>query len=352
MVLNLNLYKTTTMLGAIQKRYPLRKFFTSMFFPDVKTFVTEDVLFDYKKGKRKMAPFVAPRVGGITIARDGFQTRKYTAPKIAPQRILTLDDLTTRGFGENLYSQRTPEQRQAELLGADINDLDDMVSRRIEWMARELLLGNPIVVKGYIDKMDKNFIEDEINFNFTNKIALTGTASWKNAASDGTKLASLKNWRLRVTRSAGAAPTMAIFGQGAIEEFISDPQISELLNQKNGAMINLNPSIQDDALTFYGRIPGLGLELYTYDDWFIDDDGAEQPYIPDNAVVLCRPNLGGVSYGAVTQMESDKQFHTYEGTRIPKSWADENADARMIRLSSRPIPVPDDIDGWFVAEVF
>ncbi|MGG3504763.1 major capsid protein [Paenibacillus lautus] len=352
MALNLDLYKTTTMLGAIQKRYPLRKFFSSTFFPGVETFVTEDVLFDYKKGKRKMAPFVAPRVGGITIARDGFQTKKYTAPKIAPQRILTIDDLVTRGMGENLFSQQTPAQRQAQLLGQDLNDLDDMVTRRIEWMSREMLLGNPIVVKGFIDKMDSNYVEDEINFGFSNKIALTGTAAWNNAGSDNKKLANLKDWRLRVTKSAGAAPIMAIFGQGAIDKFVSDPEISKLLDQKNANFINMNPTLQDEALTFYGRIPGLGLELYTYDDWFIDDDGVEQPFIPDNVVILTRPNLGRIVYGAITQMESDKQFHTYEGTRIPKSWADENADARMIRLSSRPIPVPDDVDGWFVAEVY
>ncbi|MGG4034212.1 major capsid protein [Paenibacillus cisolokensis] len=350
--MNLNLYKTTTMLEAVRKMMPLRKFITSTFFPGVETFVTEDVLFDYKKGKRKMAPFVAPRVGGITVARDGYQTKKYTAPKIAPQRVMTIDDLVTRGMGENLFSQRTPAQRQAELLGTDLAELDDMIARRIEWMGRELLLGKPIVVKGFIDHLDTQYVEDEINYGFTNKVTLTSTAKWDDAGSAGKKYGNLQTWRLEVIKKSGAAPTMAIFGQGAWEKFRKDSEIQEMLKQQNATLALMNPSVVDEALTFCGRLPGLGLELYTYDDWFIDDNGVEQPYIPDDHVILCRPNLGKFVYGAITQMESDENFHTYEGTRIPKSWSDQNKDQRMIRLSSRPVPMPADIDGWFVADVY
>lgn len=350
--MDLNIYKTTTMLQAVQKMLPLRKFFTSTFFPGVNTFVTEDVLFDYKKGKRPMAPFVAPRVGGITVARDGYKTKKYTAPKIAPQRVLTVDDLVTRGIGENVFSQQTPAQRQAQLLGTDLSELDDMISRRLEWMARELLLGNPIVVKGFIDKLDSEYIEDEIDFGFTNKTVLTSTAKWNDAGSSSKKYDQLKQWRLNVIKSSGSAPTMAIFGQGAWREFAADPEIKEMLNQQNATIALMHPSVIDEALTYCGKLPGLGLELYTYDDWFIDDAGVEQPFIPDDHVILCKQNLGSFSYGAVTQMEADGQFHTYQGAKIPKSWSDQNADARMIRLTSRPIPIPSDVDGWYVAKVY
>lgn len=351
MPMNLDLYKTTTMLQAIEKTLPLRKFFTKTFFPRVNTFVTENVIFDYKKGKRPMAPFVAPRVGGITVARDGYKTKEYKAPKIAPQRILTVDDLMTRGMGENVFSQRTPAQRQAELLAKDLSELEDMTFRRHEWMARELFLGRPIVVKGYIDKLDSEYVEDVIDFGFDNKVILAGDDRWSEIGSAGKKLRNLKTWRLEVIRKSGIAPTMVVFGESAWEDFRQDPEIQKLVDQTNATLALMNPNVIDEALTFVGRLPELGMEMYTYNDWFIDDDGIEQPYIPDDHVVLCRPGLGGFSYGAVTQMESDGQFHTYEGTRIPKSWSDQNSDARMIRLSSRPIPIPDDVDGWFVAQV-
>lgn len=350
--MNLDLYKTIKMLAAIQRMFPLRKFFSSTFFPGVETFTSEDVMFDYKKGKRKMAPFVAPRVGGITIGRDGFKTKKYTAPKIAPQRIITLDDLVLRGIGENLYSQKTPAGRQAELIGKDLAELDEMISRRIEWMARELLLGKPIVVKGFIDALDANFVEDEIDFGFTNKDILASTARWNDAGSMGLKYGNLKAWRKLVIKACGRAPTMAIFGSTAMDLFMADTGIQKIMDQQNATLALMHPKVQDEALTYYGTLPGLGLDLYTYDDWFVDDEGVEQPYIPDDHVILCRPGLGGFVYGAVTQMENDEQFHTYEGTRIPKSWANKGNDQRMVRVTSRPIPIPEDIDGWYVADVY
>jgi hypothetical protein len=348
--MNLDLYKTVTMLRAVERILPLRTFITRTFFPGDRTHVTEDVLFDYKKGKRPMAPFVAKRVGGITVARDGYQTKKYTAPKIAPQRILTVDDLVTRGMGENVYSQRTPAQRQSELLGKDLRELGDMISRRTEWMARELYLGKKIIVKGYIDKLDSEYVEDEIDFGFTNNVTLTAGARWNQSTSD--KYKNLEDWRLQVIRLTGEAPTIVTFGRGAWTEFRKDEYINKILDQQNATLALMNPSIIDPALTYCGKLPGLGLELYTYNDWFLDDNGVEQPVIPDNTVTLSKPNLGTFDYGAVTQLEPDKQFHTYEGARVPKSWADQNADAIMIRLTSRPIPVPHDVDGWLVAEVY
>jgi hypothetical protein len=55
-------------------------------------------------------------------------------------------------------------------------------------------------------------------------------------------------------------------------------------------------------------------------------------------------------YGGVTQMENGN-FVTYEGIRVPKSWADEKNEVRMLRVTSRPLPAPDDVDNWYVATV-
>jgi len=345
------LYKTTTMLPAIEKLPPLPTYILDTFFPGFDTFVTETVMFDYFKGSQPMAPFVAPRVGGITIAREGFKTKQYTAPKIAPQRILTADHLGDRGFGEGVFSTRTPAQRQAEILLKDAKQLDDMITRRIVWMGRELLLGNTITVKGYIDKNDSNYVEDTIDFNFTQKTTLTSTAKWDDAGSAGKKIENLETWRDAVIDAVGEAPKMAIFGKTALKEFLKDSQVEKLLVQVNAGQLVIKPQVQANGVTYIGYIPQLDLEIYTYGATFVDDAGVKQQFIPANKVILANANIGKVVYGAVTQMEQDGQFHTYEGKRVPKVWSDQNADARMIRLTSRPIPVPHDVDAWYVATV-
>jgi hypothetical protein len=346
--LNLNIYRTETMLAAIQKMMPVRTFFRSTLFPGTQTFVTEEVLLDFRKGKRKMAPFVAPRVGGITMDRQGFRTDKYRAPKIAPQRQLTIDDLVIRGIGENVFSQRTPADRQTELLGRDLAELDEMITRREEWMLRELLFSGTINVKGFIDRNNRDYVDQVIDYGVTNKEVLAGGAKWNQETSD--KLGDLKRWRLEVIRKSGRAPTMVILGQDAADAFLSDAAVADKLKQFNSKLLEINPVVQDDAVTYLGRINDLALDLYTYDEWYLDDDGTEKPLVPTNQVLLARPNMGEMLYGAVTQMENG-QFVTYEGPRIPKSWSDDENEQRMLRLSSRPVPKPEDVDDWFVATV-
>ena len=77
-----------------------------------------------------MAPLVSPRMGGKVITRQGFRTNQFTTPKIAPERPMTIDDITQRAIGENIYSQRTPEEREDELLAKDWTDLEESIARR------------------------------------------------------------------------------------------------------------------------------------------------------------------------------------------------------------------------------
>lgn len=348
--MNLNYYKTHTILSIIEQLPPVRTFLKDTFFPDGETFVTEDVLIDVKKGKRKMAPFVAPRIGGVTVERDGFRTDKYTAPKIAPQRALTVDDLMVRGLGENVFSKRTPEQRQVEFLIKDLRDLQDMTSRRLEWMAAQVLFYGKAVLKGYIDYQNKNFVDQTLDYKFTNKITLSGTDLWGNG---GSIYDQLEAWQLQVVAATDVKPQSAIFGRDALKAFRNDEKIQQLMNIRNMNFGEIKPEIRGDGVSFIGRLPELGLDIYTYDAWYVDEDGEEpvsKPYVPLDHIALVNNNLGETLYGAITQMETNV-FKTYEGKNIPKTWANQEADARMVRLSSRPVPKPHDVDSWLVAKV-
>lgn len=346
-----NIYSTKTMLAAVNAMLPVHTFLRDTFFPvsNNDTFVTEEVLIDYKKGKRKMAPFVAPRVGGITMDRQGYRTDKYKAPKIAPQRTLTMDDLAIRGIGENVFSTRTPAQRQQELLGQDLAELDEMITRREEWMVRELLFTGKITMKGYIDTQGNQYAEDELDYSFTNKEILTVGDKWDQSTSK--KYDNLKEWRLDIIRKTGIAPNMVIMSQDVLDLFIEDELIQKKMDLRNLYLGHINPVIQSPAVTYIGRLTELGLDIYTYNEWFIDDQDKEQPMVPEKHILLASSNTGKILYGAVTQID-DQDFITYEGTRVPKHWVDKNNDLKMIRVSSRPVPVPNDVDSWYVAQVY
>lgn len=340
-----NLYETRTMMAAIEQKKPVRTFLKDTFFKNTSTFLTEKVDVDVKKGKRKMAPFVAPRVGGILMSREGFETNTLATPRIAPERILTIDDINRRSMGENIYSTLTPEQRAAKLLATDLIELDEYIARREEWMCRELIINGKIEIKE--ETRNGQLIEKEVDYQFSNKKVLTGDNTWDNDKSDPIK--DLKDARREIIKKAGTNPNIIIMASDVIDRFLQHPKVEKMLNILNVNRGKIEPSINIDGTTFYGKIPEIG-EIYTYDEWFLDDDGKEQPMIPDGMVILAVSDLGSINYGAVTQMEN-KEFTTYEGKRVPKKYSDEENETMMLRLTSRPLPSPKDVDSWYIFEV-
>lgn len=339
--MTINIYSTRTMLKAVSLMKPTNTFLLNTFFPNYETVVTEEVDVDFKKGKRKMAPFVAPRIGGKVMDRQGFETKTYRVPKIAPERVISFDDIKYRSLGESLYSSKTPDERARELLATDIIELDDYITRREEWMCREVLFNGKVVMIG-------EGVEQEVDYKFTNKEVLTGGAVWTETTAK--PLEDLKRWRLEVIQKTGKAPNVCVFESSVVDAFINNEDVQKLMDIQRLNVGSIEPSIQNDAITFVGKLPSLGLEIYSYDEWYIDDEGAEQPMVPEGHILMATKGVNKRIYGAVTQIENEN-FVTIEGTRIPKSWVDKDNEVRKLRLSSRPLPVPEDVDGWYVAQV-
>lgn len=337
-------YTTREMMEAIDQTPPVRTFLQRTFFPGEQTHVTEKVEFDVRKGKRVMAPFVSPRKGGKVLTRQGYKTNQFTTPKIAPERVLTKDDISVRAMGENVYSQRTPAEREDELLAKDLTDLEEAIARRKEWMCRQILF------EGKVDVTDPDEgVDIQIDFGFENIVVLGADEQWGLATVD--PLAILRKRRKKTIKDTGTAPDIAIFSSDVIEDFINNPFVLKAMNVLNMKNVVIEPRVVDPALTFYGRIAELDLDIYTYDEWFLNDDGEEESMIPSGTVLLGHSGgEGQIEYGLVTQME-DKKFCSYEGKLVPKVWADENDEVKKIRLTSRPLPRPFDVASWSVIYV-
>ena len=303
--------------------------------------ITEKVEFDVRKGKRIMAPFVSPRKGGKVISRQGWKTNQFSTPKIAPERPLTVDDISSRAIGENIYSQRTPEEREDELLAKDLTDLEESIDRRKEWMCRQILF------EGKLDVIDEEEgLDFQIDFGFTNIVVLGNDEQWTLATVNPLPL--FRRLRKKIIKDTGRAPDIAIFSSDVIEDFIMNTFVIKAMDVLNMKNVVIEPRVVDPALTFYGRIAELDLDLYTYDEWFLNDEGEDESIIPPGTVLLGHSDgEGQIEYGLVTQME-DKKFRSYEGKLVPKVWADENSEVKKVRLTSRPLPRPFDVDSWAV----
>lgn len=355
----MNIYQTTTMLAAIKKMFPVRTFFRDRYFEtsaeDI--FPTTEVLVEYRKGTKKLAPFVVPRRGGIEMEREGYTAYTYTPAYIAPERSLTIDFLEQKQFGETLYSDQTPEQRQQNVLATDLAELSEMIDRREEWMASQLLQFGEIVMKHYgssPDKKNEKYQEKVLRFydkstGFSNEFIPNHT--WDDPASD--KYEDLDAMVYMITDSGNMAADLCM-GSMAATAFLKDKTIQELLNNRRIEIGNIKPTVTPQGVGHLGQIVVRGriLNIFIYDESYEDENGKNVPFFPPNKILITAPNMGRFLYGAISQIEqTDYVLHTYRAKRVPKYLANATDDVRKIRVASAPIALPKDAGAWSVATV-
>jgi len=343
-------YEPRTLLEAFDAGPLVHTFLRDTFFGGREFPPTAVVEFDFRRGRRKMAPFVAPLVGGKLMERSGFETRFFRAPRIAPVRALRVPDLEPRMFGETIYEGSTAADRAAELLAEDSIFLDDAITRREEWMCRQVMVNGSINVTadtGYA--MNINYLEYGVPPANTNNHETVAVKWDTQTGSD--PLADLERARLNTIKFSGISPNVALFGNAAKAAFIANNQVKTYLDNRRYELGNIAPIIQDQAVVRFATVPGL--ECYSYAEYFEDDAGTLFAMMPDPIVVLASTNVQNkIVYGAFTQLEDvkAKRYVTYQTSRIPFVYGDEEDGNLFYRLTSCPLPMPADILGFRIVE--
>jgi Phage major capsid protein E len=340
-------YETKTLLAPFDEGPLVNTFLRDTFFGGRDYPPTSLIEFDFRRGRRKMAPFVAPLIGGKVMERQGFETRFFRAPRIAPVRALRTPDLESRMLGESIYSGRKAQDRAAELLAEDAVYCDEAIARREEWMCRNVLVNGKISVTadtGYTMSID--YTESSAGAANNHDVP---AVKWDAAGSD--PLDDLEKSRINTIKASGISPNVVLMGANAAKVFIRNAQVAALLDKMRYAIATVEPIIQDEAVVRIGKVPGM--EIYEYNEWFEDDTGTLFQMIPDNFVMLLStttPNK--IIYGAFTQLEDAKaqRFQTYQTSRIPFIYGDEEDGQLWYRLTSCPLPMPFDILGFRIIE--
>lgn len=350
MAYEVSIFEPRTMGRLISRMPPVRTFFRDTFFRNSETFPTKSVDVDFKKGNRRLAPFVHPKIGGKTVPNSGYQTNTYTPPMLAPNKITTVDDLLNRMAGENPYSGKAPADRAVEKLARDFSELDEMITRREEWICAQALYTGTIPIIG-------EGLNEVIDFSFTNTETITEAAKkWNKDTAD--PIADLKRWRKIVQKNGFVNCNICIMADDVADAFVNNAKVQKLLDTEKYDLAVIKPRELMDGTTYIGTINGLGLDIYTYTEWFLDDWSnpaapEEKPLVPAGTVLLASTASDySRYYGAVTLGDkTTNNFFTVEGVRVPKSWMEYNPDRRFLQLFSRPLMVPHEVDSWFVARV-
>lgn len=357
----MDIYSTYYMLAAVRAMRPEHTFFKRRYFPtniQMDVFGTSKVLADYKKEGQKRAPFVLPRIGSISVAREGFSTYELEPGNISISMPLTADQLNKRGFGEALLSTATPEDRARMLLMGDLSELSARISRTEEWLSIQTMLDNGCVMRHQAERED---IYEDIHVQFydgeDNPALYNPTEPWQHTTiqTDGTM--KVGNWywdvcnMIRMLTSRGLPVSELLVGSDVGEFLLEDLWIQKALDNRRMEMGRIAPSELTEYVTQIGtfNFKGRNLTLLVSDGTF-EEGGKDEKYVPDGTVITTAPSCGRGLYGAVTQLETDGQFHTYAGTRVPQHIFTIRPPAKETQLTARPLLVPNRPSPWSVAK--
>lgn len=345
----LNFFDTYTLMAINEEITPRPSFFKDRYFPtgagDI--FASDKVLTEYRKGDRKIAAFISDRASDIPMDRRGYAIHEYQPARIAPSRLLTLDDLRKRGFGEAIYAVSTPAERAARLLRDDMADMEARIAAREEWMCAQVMQNNACTMQTYIDNDTQGETQYVQFYDSTSDHAYTIASAhyWDAVGIDFmTVRADIRAMCRRLT-SRGLPASDLVLGSDAADALLAITEFRELIDRNSGIAIGaINEQLSAyDGITFEGVINfgGHRLNVISVDAEYIDDSNNAQKFFPAKAAMVTAPGCGHLMYGQITQMDfGSTEFTTHVGKRVPKLCVDQANDVRKLRLATRPLAAP------------
>lgn len=349
---NINIFNTYYMVGMVEEIVPPALFFRNRYFPSgpADVFAADKVLVEYRDGDRRLAPFVMPRAGDIPVGRQGYEVWEFSPPSILPSRILTLDDLQQRGFGEALYSNTTQAERARILQLQDLTDLDARISRREEWMCAQTMINNKCDMVHYIDNTTVGETRTICFYDTStgNPATYIVDDEWDDTGGDFWGDVSA----MCDTLADRGLPVSDLVVGSAVANFIlNDETAAKRLDNRRMEFGTIAPRIDAPGVAWLGRLNfnGYELDIFSVRESYVDESGRTQAYFPAKSAMVTAPNCGHLMYAAISQIEEDGEFYTFANRRVPKFVVDRDKDIRKLRLGSRPIAAPVQKAPWIYA---
>lgn len=348
-----DIHNTYSLLALMEEITPVPSFFRDRYFPTGAgdLFTTDRVVTEFRKGSRKMAAFVAPRIGDIPVERGGYEIHDYAPPRIAPSRILTIDDLAKKGFGELPFAGYTPEQRAARIVLQDFEDLERRIRFREEWMAAQTMISNGFSGDALSDEDTK--VDDYVIHYYDGMSSdhlYTVSPVWTSFALMSGDVEAMAN----DLYDRGLPAEDLIIGTDVAAKMLTFSDLPGLVNKESGIIVG---EIREQLsqypgvvymgdLNFHGHV----LHVFVPRETYTADNGTTTAYFPAKGALVTAPGAGRMLYASVTQIpRGGDNFVTISAKRVPKLIVDDDNEVRKLRVTSKPLPIPKQYNPWIYA---
>jgi hypothetical protein len=339
----MDIYSTTALNRLVQSLKRPQTGLLSAFFGQVETSDTEDIKFDVENKKRRIAPFVSPLREGKLVEDEGYVTKSFTPAYVKDKRVHDPNKALKRAAGETIGGSMSPLDRHQANLARSSADQVEMLMRRKEVMASEVLRTGKVTIEG------EGYPTVVVDFgrNAAHTVALTLAARWGEA---GVKpLENIEDWGLTILQNGGGQVQDVIMDVKAWRLFRADAAVEKFLNTR--------PLSPEAGGVNYVRLASLGLSYqgaigqyryWVYSDWYVNEAGTEVPILPDHTVIMASPDVDGVQHhGAIRDEDAGLQPFEF----FSKSWVVPDPSKRILLMQSAPLVVPYRPDATFCATV-
>lgn len=312
------------------------------------THSTQSFLIDIQEKTRHISPYVRDDLPGTVLNRDGYKTIQFTPPHLAPMRNITKKDLERRIPGQNIVEisseNDSPESIEVASRMTDMIELQNANERREEEMCSEALFSGKIEIKGggYNESPEQPIPPEHI-------AKLSGKELFDAADSD--PIAFLRNSRRKITKKGALSASTAVFGARAFDAFIANAKVKAFLDNLRINFGSIAPR-QDQTYPgadYQGTI--LGMDLYTYDEFYFDEEQKiEKPMVPEDRVLLigrdCRMEMHYAAiFDAALGTINKTSYYAY-------NWITQGRPrAKWMCVESAPFPVIVQGGGVYSAKV-
>lgn len=320
-------------------------YLTNTFASEGETFTTDEIEIQTKKGHRPLAPYVNELLPGKVVLRTGFTSKTYRPALLKPMRVITRHDLKVKQAGETLLNPKSPEQRYQELIVKDLAELTDTIDRRKVQQLSEIMF------TGKTEQIGEG-VSQVLDWGFTNIEVLSGTDMFSNDATD--VIGYLTEKVQEVMKKSGRTMRRVLTTYDVATRIVRHPTVLKLISDGKETldMGNLNQQILPEGVVYHGYLRQANLHIWSYTNSYTDEAGNEVSYIPEGTLALLPDGQPfEFLYGANLVANENGDFVFAQVKVYPQVLNEIEPPSRKLQLLSRPICVPENVDGWYVAKV-
>lgn len=339
-------YDTATLINVVPNLKLSQNFLLDTFFPMEALSQTEEIAIDVDVGKRRLAPFVSPLVEGKMVEERRIQTNVFKPAYIKDKRALDLRRPIRRQIGERIGGQFSAAERYQMNVAFEMADAVDIINRRLEWMAAQVLTTGTVTISG--DGFPTSVIDFGRDPSLTLALSSGGTGlalAWNTSgapevlATGASPTADIDAWQNQVLKLSGGVTTDIIFTTTPFELFLQDLKVAKgwlyVNNGGGGNSVQIGAQIQRGAI--YKGMWG-NYRIWVYNDWYVDPvTDIETPMIPDGTVIMCGPDMMGTrAFGVIL----DPAFAYGPLPYAPKMWIEQDPAQTFVMVQSAPLVIP------------